>query len=448
MRKKKGRQKNFLYRIRNEKKIFRNRKKRLKEKRHRSRLNIYQENNFLGRDYINVINLLDNKKFSISHHFPRWEEKIIVPAVFSISENAEQAIRFLREVYTVLRCEKIQKIIFDHSDCIDLGLSASTIMDVIVLAVVRFREKQGDHLNIEGYLPYDKSVKDILLASGLPYHLKAESFSHFDAEHVHRFETVKGHHDVGANKAAEVSTKLVLYFNKCLKTQSLELNDEGLRLLSRILGEVISNCEIHGGETATWYTQGHYQIKDDNSFGEMQMLFLNLGETIYEGLVNDSSDETKSRVYHILDCHRKNMNSSWDEETVLTVFALQEGISRLRDKNIEGYEGRGSGTVSMIEMFNDIGKCENGLKPQMTIVSGKTQIKFTDDYQMKRVRFEHDAVFGTGEKRIIAFNEKNDIYSLPDSNNVLKMSEYFPGTVVSLKFYLDNRYIVSKKKKR
>lgn len=227
----------------------------------------------------------------------------------------------------------------------------------------------------------------------------------------------------------------------------MELNDEGKRVLGRILGEVISNCEIHGGDSSTWYTQGHYQIKEDNSYGEMQLLFLNLGETIYEGLKNQSTSlETKQKLSHIMKMQKQYINNHWDEEMIYTVFALQEGISRLRDKSIEGYEGRGSGTVSMIEMFNDIGECQNGLKPQMTIVSGNTQIIFTDNYKMKPVMFEGDVAFETGEKQIIAFNDENDIYMPANPSNVIKMNQYFPGTVISLKFYLDSRYIINKKK--
>lgn len=442
----KGTQKYHLYLLRNQKKMFRNTQQRVRKKNYER--GSEQTNSFLGSDYINVIGLLDKKKFALPYQFSGQQKRIIIPEVFSISENAERAIRVLREVYTALRCEKTNKYLFDHSNCINLGLSASTIMDIIVLAVSKYREKQGHVLEFEGHLPHNKYVRDILLASGLPYHLDAESVTSFDAEHVQRFETIKGHHDIKANKADATSTKLVLYFNKCLKTQNLELNDEGKRLLSRILGEVISNCEIHGGETATWYTQGHYQMREDDSFGEMQMLFLNLGETIYEGLKNDSSDETEQKLAHILNMHRKNMKYNWDEEMVFTVFALQEGISRLRDANKEGYKARGSGTVSMIEMLNDIGKCENGLKPQMTIVSGRTQIKFTDHYKMKPVKFENDVVFGSGIKRIIAFNEENNIYAIPDHDSVVKMSEYFPGTVISLKFYLDNRYIINRKRTR
>ena len=125
---------------------------------------------------------------------------------------------------------------------------------------------------------------------------------------------------------------------------------------------------------------------------------------------------------------------------------LQEGISRLRDRNIEGYEGRGSGTVSMIEMFNTIGESQDGLKPQMTIVSGNTQIRFTDDYKMQMVEFKEDAVFENGVKHIIAFNDANNIYAPADPKNVSKINQFFPGTVISLKFYLDSRYISNKKK--
>lgn len=443
--KQKGKQKYLLYLHRNQQKIIRNRQKRYQRKHHIRRSGKYQENNFLGNDYINVINLLDEKKFA-SPHYSKEQEILVIPEIFSISETPEIVIKLLRRMYTILRCERTKRLIFDHSHCINLGLSASTIMDIIVLAVHRYREKQDAPLELMGRLPDSKAVKDILLASGLPYHLKAESLLHYDEKHVERFETVKGQHSINANKAGETATKLMLYFNKCLKRQMMELNEEGMRLLSRILGEVISNSEIHGGESSTWYTQGHYQIKDDNSFGEMQMLFLNMGETIYEGLKNDSSDETQQRLAHILKLQKKYMNANWDEEMLFTLLALQEGISRLRNSSINGYESRGSGTVSMIEMFNDIGKSQNGLKPQMTIISGKTQIKFTDSYKMECVEFDEDMAFGTGEKRIIAFNKDNDIYLPPDGNNVIKMSEYFPGTVISLKFYLDSRYIVSKKR--
>ena len=189
-------------------------------------------------------------------------------------------------------------------------------------------------------------------------------------------------------------------------------------------------------------------MKKESSYGEMQLLFLNLGNSIYEGLKKNSSEETQKKLKYISKQHKRFFNRDWNEEMLYTVVALQEGISRLRNEQIQGYEGRGSGTVSMIEMFYDLGKCEEGLVPKMTIVSGRTQIRFTEQYKMKVVNFNQDPAFGTGEKKIIAFNKENNIYSLPDCENVTCLKEYFPGTIISLKFYLDNRYIKKRKENR
>lgn len=176
----------------------------------------------------------------------------------------------------------------------------------------------------------------------------------------------------------------------------------------------------------------------------MQMLFVNIGSTIYEGMKNRASDETKHKLEYILQKQRNNMDKTWTEEMICTLFALQEGISRLRDKDVEGYSSRGSGTVNLIESFYDIGESDNGLKPCMTIISGSTQIIFTDKYKLQDVYFESDEVF-QGNTKIIAFNENNDIYQKADHSNVRRLSEYFPGTIISLRFYLDSQFIAKRK---
>lgn len=157
----------------------------------------------------------------------------------------------------------------------------------------------------------------------------------------------------------------------------------------------------------------------------MQLLFLNLGDTIFEGLKNHSSKETETRLGYFLEKHQHYFSAVWDEEMACTVFALQEGISRLRDKRVKGYEGRGTGTVSLLETLNVIGKCEDGQMPEMTIISGKTYIRFNGKYNIKKEQFKNDPVFGNGKKSIIAFNEDNNIYTPADSRYVLKLKKIF-----------------------
>lgn len=447
--KNKGKRKEKLYQRRRMLKIARRKKNRLHK--YPSNLHGYanteEAHNIVGANYLKVLRHLKEAHFELPLLQCRFrkEERIQIPEVFSMTENPETVIQYLRKIYSIGKGKKTEKLIFDHSACKQLGLSASTILDIIVLAMVRYRDTRRHPMDLAGKNPRDKVARDILLASGLPYHLNAEFRATVDETNMERFETVSGVYDMSANKADKTATSMTEYFNRCLKTQNYELTEEGLNRLSNMLGEVITNCEIHGDDNTTWYTQGHYQMKDENSYGEMQLLFLNIGPTIYDGLKKSSSADTERRLCHILSKQHKNMDSMWTEEMVYTLFALQEGISRLRDDNISGYAARGSGTVSLIESFYDIGGSDKGLKPQMSVISGSTQIVFTDKYKLQDVWFESDIAFGRGCKKIIAFNEENDIYKRADNNYVRKLNEYFPGTIISLKFYLDRQYIARRK---
>lgn len=446
MRNKKGRRKVYLFNIRNKKKLSRNKIKGNKVR----ALRKYSDNQsgLLKNSYKKVVQRLSDCKFGYRYKNEQSVETLKMPTDFSFFDDAESVIKVLRKMYSVAMNVNTKKIIFDHSECRNLGLAASTCMDVIFVAVKRHRKTMHNELDCEGILSLKSdNVNDILLASGLPYHLDAYSTKDYDKNKVAPFKIVSGQNTDSSKEAATVATKLTEYFNKCLRTQNYEINDEGKRLFSRIFGEVINNCEIHGGKEATWYTQGHYQIIDKDSYGEMQLLFMNIGDTIAEGLEKHSSAETQKKLQHILNKHRKYKSKDWTQENIYTVFALQEGISRLRNQNVKGYESRGSGTVSMIEKFYELGRCEKGLTPQMTIVSGNTQIVFTEKYKMKLMNFSDDPIFESGEKKIIAFNEDNDIYSRPDKSNVKRMKEYFPGTIISLKFYLDGKYIAKRKEK-
>ena len=96
-------------------------------------------------------------------------------------------------------------------------------------------------------------------------------------------------------------------------------------------------------------------------------------------------------------------------------------------------EGRGTGTVSFIETLHLIGKRADGQLPEMTIISGKTYIKFDSRHKMQTINFNNDPAFGNGKKSIIAFNVDNDIYQPADHTNVRQLKENFPGTIISIR---------------
>ncbi|MCM1039074.1 MAG: hypothetical protein NC314_12900 [Roseburia sp.] len=394
-------------------------------------------------DYQKVMKHLERESFVL----PALSVKnavisVEIPERFSISEQPDKTINLLRWLYTIGKCDNVDRIIFDHSKCEFLGLSASTIMDIILLVAIKYREKIKKPLTLSGNFPRNPMARDVFLASGLPYHISARHKLRYDGPNLEKFETVSGECSNDVRQSGRIATELTAYFNRCLLHQKMKLSDWGISLLVTLLGEVLGNCEIHGGEQATWYTQGHYEDDRNKDYGEMQLLFLNLGNTIYQGLKYNSSKETRERLAYYLERHNSFLSEEWNEEMAYTVFALQEGISRLRDQDIEGYKGRGTGTVTLMETLNLVGRSDDGQIPEMTIVSGRTYIKFDGQYYMKKEKFENDPAFGSGEKRIIAFNKENNIYKPADKEVVRRLKENFPGTVVSLRIYLGNRYII------
>lgn len=441
----KGKRKEYIYRNR-----VANKKGRLRaESRHKNhsfygKTKEQSDVDFLPVGYSHkVLKHLKQEKFEL-RGFKGLGQTVVInlPKIFSISENPENTIKLLRKLYTVGKNPMVRKICFKYDECEQMGLSASTIMDIIVLALEQMRVENGWDLELEGNYPKNSDVRTILCASGLPYHLKIKPTWLLDETNIKRFHTVSGEGKGYSCKSSVTATKLTRYFDECLSTQGLELNGEGKRLLSGIMGEVLDNCESHGGSDATWYTQGHYQVGKGNEYGEMQLLFLSLGSSIYEGLKDEASRETQRRLAYLKQQMKYRLSSEFDEEVLYTMLSLQEGISRLRDREKEGYGGRGSGTVRMIQFFEDFGETEaKNVEPRLSILSGNAFISFDKKYKMQPAGFYKDEAFGTGERQIIAFNEQNDIYQHPDVTYVRKIGERFPGTIISLKFYLDGRYI-------
>ena len=106
----------------------------------------------------------------------------------------------------------------------------------------------------------------------------------------------------------------------------------GKNYLSSLLTEIIGNAEEHGG---AWATIGHWAFTGtgENRFGECHIVILNHGKTIYESLsqVRDSGPLGR-QLEALSDLHKRQgffgFSQGWDEETLWTLYALQERISR------------------------------------------------------------------------------------------------------------------------
>ena len=215
------------------------------------------------------------------------------------------------------------------------------------------------------------------------------------------------------------------------------LSRDGKDCLGHMLGEVIDNCELHGGQGSKWYTMGYYHINNQHKYGECHLVILNFGNSIYERLRNESvSIETIQALEKLTSEQFRILQiKPMVKRKFINVYALQDGVSRLRS---ESEPDRGNGTIILIDSFQSIGMTSGGNFPAMSITSGRTHILFDETYRLAQKEYD-------GEQRaIIAFNVDNDLFKPPDPKNVKSLSNHFPGTAISIKFYIDRAYLETK----
>lgn len=408
-------------------------KKRRKTKIHKEYNNVTKTGKYT---YNKVMEFLKMKKFSYKTKKGGKKKTLKIPKVFCFSRNPDETINKIKILAGYLVNKTTEEIFIDHTECEQLGMCASLVMDAIITEALKVRHRP---IHINGKLS-EKSeyVNDILRESGIVKHL---GFKSTKKNNIKVLEwIVNGESDKVGEKVSE-------YFESCLKTQKLMLKPEGFNLLAEMIGEVVLNCRDHGGKYATWYTAGHYNLYKDESYGEFHLVIFNFGQTIYEGLKSkETSEEMKENLNNITKKHIGFFKGNWDEETLWTLYALQSGVSRFktrikRSEDTRYTPTRGTGTIRLINDFQKIGTYNHNEKPIMSITSGNAHIYFDGKYRLKE-----ETLYNDTKADIIAFNKENDLNIPPNKEYVHRIKEYFPGTIISMKFYINREKYIEEDK--
>lgn len=376
---------------------------------------------------------------------------IKIPRNFDLITNTDESIETIRKIFYCGSLNTIDGLHLNQVACQKMSLCASSIMSAIVLAIDRKNEVEDKKFQISGSLSNCKTdeVFEMMHASGLLKILdfdsnedyrEAISAPEFKLIEVLDLLTPKDTKLFSSKKriyseSADVASNITNYLNRCLSTQKLELNNKGKRVIGNMIGETINNCTLHTGlNFENWFCAGYSKYIEP--YTKCSLVIFNFGNTIYEGLKNNSIDsdtpKTISEIARSMSGYKKR---TFSDENLWTLLALQDGVSRCYNQN-EGKD-RGTGTIKLIQTFQSLGKTCDGKNPIMTIISGNTKIIFDDKYKIKEENIK-------GSNRdIIAFNRENSLKYLPDKQNVKGLKNKFPGTIISLEFYLDNKYLGS-----
>jgi hypothetical protein len=358
---------------------------------------------------------------------------IKIPEVFSFLEDPVSAIASLSNLHSAVSSRHIKHVHIDHSDCKQLDLCASAVMDILVVRA-RKKRKFGANFSLSGLYPQDERVKILLQASGL-----LNSIGHTDSilptEIAKQIRVVKRRSGFSAKsevsaKCDQASTALTDYVDSCLERSGAALSTSGKHKLSTLLSESISNSEEHS--VGPWYVQAHFdRLNPEKEGGECHIVLVNFGTTIYESFrLSGTSDQQLTKLRALSDIHQTRgffdlRDRAYNEETLWTLYALQEGVSRKRER-------RGNGTTYLIDFFMKLA----GKEAKMCVISGKAYILFDRTYSLKTAKLEG------GDRQVIAFNERNSLEDRPDDRYVWALPSGFPGTLISIRFTLKEQYLV------
>lgn len=362
-------------------------------------------------------------------------EEIEIPETLCFSRDPDGAIAFLKHVYLVANNIKTETLTFDFQKCKNLDIAASAILDIMLYDVFRRRYsikkriKYGRCLTDGRKLSEDKEIDTLLKASGIEKHFGL---------YKQNFDNVKVLGMIIDGDSPDVSEKIIEYIDKSLSAHGFHLSESGHNYFGTIVGEITDNCNYHSGDNSTWITQGHYYYDKDKKIGKCKLTILDFGNTIYEGLKSGATDETSRGI----ELFRKSLSASYrksiPEETMYSVLALQQSVSRLNSK----HKHRGDGTIKFLDAFQRIFATTEGKENSiLSITSGKCSILFDGTYIAKEQSFEEGK-----SNKIIAFNKENDLHEKPDEKYVRTLQNSFPGTIITMELYIDNDLLVIRRK--
>mgnify|MGYP006971300686 CR=1 FL=1 len=391
-----------------------------------------------------TLNFLEN------HLFSRKERKKIksitintekihfkIPRVFSFIDNADETLTFIKGLF-ISRYKK-NEIILDISECVKVSMCALFIFDYVLLMILYEKNAQKEKQNVWYDFSKDEKINKMFMEGGLSGYIKNDSKNFNEVRNnlsriPLKLLKIKSGNKGKTNeliryllKFGKVDSIIQLeqnikeFLDECLNEYGYHLNSAGERVIEKIISEWISNCKNHLKLFCEYYCTG--SLNYEEGMGVCNLVLINFGETINESI--NSTDTTLIGKNTFEEITKKQVyDSKFTKENGTVLASIQRKVSRLKTET----NTRGTGFPQIMEFFSHLS--DDNQKSKMTIVSGNTQIKFAkSDY----LRYN--------ENGRIFFNNSNDPSKKPNSKNIIKLKNNFPGTLISIKFIFKKEHI-------
>ena len=357
----------------------------------------------------------------------------LLPREFSLINKPDTALKTIYELVAYSRTtEKIPYVMLDHSQVESIDLAAEAIFDQVAFEIRRERRSRKRKIRFKGKLPQDEKLRRFLKGIGIIKSLKVEhEYLPKEQERMldifaERSGSAAKNLTVGSMDYKEnVIKKFIDHIDACLKKNNRRLTGIAKNSIGQYTSEILDNAEQHSGKQ-DWSILGYYDHEDNSHICEIAVF--NVGKTIADTFLGLEEDSFALKgILKYIDTHKKNnfFTDNWRKQDLITVAALQEDVSC---QNCDEEDTRGHGTVEIIEFFEKMHQECTGetMSPNMAIISGDTHILFDGTHRMEADK---------NGRKIIAFNNGNDLAKAPDGNYVKKISNnYFPGVIIAIRF--------------
>ncbi len=366
--------------------------------------------------------------------------RVMIPANFSVTENPKESYETLQRIISSLFLEKYDTLILDYENCHNVELGTQVIQDIVLKDYIEFQDwikKKKKKLvpeftrSFKAEHIFDESVQKMSFSVGSPVNLNIKEYSFRDVERSKlRIHDEKSYAKLKRTKEEETEleiTSLCEYVINSLSKVNRTLTDEESESLYDVIGEALVNADEHS-TTKYRFSIGYFEKTriGGKNVGLFKLAILNLGRTIYQKF-HDPDCPNQKHVERMKQLSDKYTQRQWfrpkgfEEETLWTLYALQEGVTSKKEK-------RGSGTITIIEQFFKIqgNEMSDGVS-RMLLVSGSACISFDGSYRIQKKEDENG-----NPMSVMTFNKSGSIEEVPDNKYVYCNDSFFPGTLLSV----------------
>lgn len=375
-----------------------------------------------------------------------------IPEEFCLCTNYSKCIATTKEFASSIYDYLGNEIVLDFSKCKRADTAALFLLQILRLELTEIIDSMKDrftHLKLVTEIKLIVSKKPdvvrLLITTGYPVDIKKFNDQNEEVvqmqpiDHMGYFRGKASQQHIRENRKPVVEQKVVGYLNKCLDRHKYELTEDDKNSLGGIIGEVLSNAEDHS-LSDRWFITANFSadLKEshDSMVGELNITIMNFGLSFYEAF-----EKTKIHNHYIykevenLVSNTKKLNPKmkFGDEQLFTLVMMSDQVSRLKYQE----DSRGTGTIKFLQSFIEIGDFEdrkNGYVPNLSLFTGNTHL--ICDNELKP--FLKDTVY------CLSLNPENDLRVAPRESHLKILNEKFPGTLLSVKIYLNKKHLDKK----